>query len=411
MLFRRPRQIVAFLAALTAVGPISTDMYLPAFPAMRAELHGTNSSSQMTLAAWFVGLALGQISSGPAADHFGRRKPLLIGTLLYGLASIGCALSSSFTWLSVFRVFAALGGAASLVIPRAIIRDLVRDDLGATRLIATLVLVMGAVPVLAPTLGSVIAAGLGWRAIFWLAALYGFACSIAIWRKLPDTLPRARRKSWNVTAVLFAYGSILKERTFLTHALQGAFATFSLFALLGGMPLVFEEGFGLTPTRFGLLFMLNAGTYIIGAQANSRLMTLLGAGRLLTIATAGLLATCAVLLLLSVAWPAVWTLASTIACFMFLLGIVLPGCAVGSILPHAGQAGSASALYGTIVFLIGAGGTVLVGVIASSGPAAMAWLMVLGAVGACVADVKRPVPRAGPAGGRRGHTVRPASLP
>lgn len=190
MLSRTSGFIIVLLALLTAVGPISTDMYLPAFPAMKLDLMAGPGEAQLTLAAWFLGLSIGQITHGLLSDHYGRRVPLLLGTTLYSIASIGCALSTSMTMLSFWRLVAALGGAASLVIPRAVIRDLVVNGFEAARLLGRLILVVGVVPILAPSFGALISQNLGWRAIFWVAALYGISCTVLIWRFLPDTLDR-----------------------------------------------------------------------------------------------------------------------------------------------------------------------------------------------------------------------------
>ena len=401
MLLRRPGQIAAFLAILTSVGPISTDMYLPAFPAMRLALNGGTASSQLTLASWFVGLAFGQVTFGPLSDHLGRRRPLLIGTLLYGFASVGCALAGDIPTLCMFRVVAAFGGSASLVIPRAVIRDLVRDNVGAARLLSRLVLVMGIVPVLAPTLGSLISSVWGWRAIFWAAALYGGGCAVAIWAKLPDTLPRGFRMRQRLAAVIVGYLTIGRERTFLTHALEGSFATFTLFAFLGGASSVFELGDGMSPVHFGLVFVLNASGYILGAQGNARLMPRFGPDRLLTLSCRALFAATVLVLVSAVAGFHVWGLIVPLVLVMTALGFVLPGAAVGSILPHAGRAGSASALYGTMVFFIGAGGTIAVGLGGERSPIAMAVLMVIGSGAAIAIDRKRP---------RRARRERPVAV-
>ncbi len=390
MRLRKPADIASLLAVLTSVGPISTDMYLPAFPMMRDALHGDHGSASLTLAAWFLGLAIGQITFGPLSDRIGRRRPLLLGTLIYGVASVGCALSSSITMLSEFRVVAAFGGAASLVIPRAVIRDLVRDDLGAARLLSRLVLVMGIVPVLAPTLGGVISSLAGWRAIFAVASLYGFGCALLIWRNLPETLPRQKRRIRRFSAVLIGYLQIARERVFLWHALEGSFATFSLFAFLGGATRVFEEGFALSPIQFGLIFVLNAGGYVVGAQLNARLMPRFGADRLLTLAAGGLLLSTVAMLLCGLANAGPWGVIVPFTAAMTMLGFVLPGAAIGSMLPHTVNAGSASALYGTMIFFVGGIGTLLVGVSGGTRPIAMAALMVIGAAAALLADRMRP---------------------
>ncbi len=392
---RSPLLISSLLALLTAVGPISTDMYLPAFPAMKAALNAQPGETQMTLAAWFLGLSIGQITHGPIADHYGRRPPLLIGTALYTIGSIGCAVAGSMTVLSWWRLWAAFGGAASLVIPRAVIADVVRDGAEAARMIGRTVMVLGIVPVLAPTAGGLIAEYWDWRGIFWIAAGYGLLCTIMVAAFLPDTLPLNRHSKLRLGQLVVEYLVVWREPTFRSHALEGGFATFSLFAFLAGAPPVFLQRYGLTPAAFGAIFVLNALGYIIGTQANARLITRFGTDRVLTGGAFALAAAALAMLALAESGedgPASMAL-GTMAC-MTALGCVLPGAALGSVLRqgHAtgAGAGAASALYGTVVFFIGAISTVLVGWIGSEKPLVMTVLMLVGAAAAIGSDRQRP---------------------
>jgi len=391
MLPRTSSFIIVLLAMLTAVGPISTDMYLPAFPAMKLDLQSRPGEAQLTLAAWFLGLSIGQLVHGPLSDHFGRRKPLLFGTALYTIASIGCAASTSMTMLSGWRMIAAAGGAASLVIPRAVIRDLVKDGLQAARLLGRLTLVVGVVPILAPTLGGAIAQDWGWRGIFWIAALYGITCTLLIWRFLPDTLAPESHVTLRLVPSLVRYNKVWRDRVFRTHALEGGFGTFSLFAFLGGAPAVFLGGFHLSPTSFGAVFILNAIGYIIGTQLNARILPRFGTTRVLSGSAIGLIATTAAMLLIALS-PLRSPLGITLCMMscMTALGFMLPGAAIGSLLPHSGEAGSASALYGTTVFFIGAISTVIIGIIGTTSPVPMAALMLAGALAAGWYDYCRP---------------------
>ena len=184
-----PTWLPLLLGLLTAVGPVSTDMYLPAFPAIEAALGGAPGTAQITLATWFVGLAIGQITQGPLSDRLGRRGPLVVGTVIYTLASVGCAVAPDLFTLSLMRLVAALGGSASMVITRAIVRDLT-DGHAAARMMSKLMLVMGAAPILAPTLGGLVLAFAGWQAIFWICALYGAVSCVFVALLLPETLPR-----------------------------------------------------------------------------------------------------------------------------------------------------------------------------------------------------------------------------
>ena len=389
-LARSPALVTTLLALLTAVGPISTDMYLPAFPAMRLSLHAQPGQTQMTLAAWFLGLAFGQLTNGHLADGYGRRLPLLLGTMLYTVASIGCALVDNMTDLSWWRLWAAFGGAASLVIPRAIIADVAKDGAQAARMLSRMVIVMGVVPALAPILGGLIAEYWNWRVIFWIAAIYGASCCVLIYLLLPDTL-RHRRRRLRVADTTVRYLTVWRNKTFRTFVLQGGFATFSLFAFLGGAPGVFQMRYDLSPGQFGCVFIINTIGYVGGTQANARLMSRLPAARVLTGGTRALVAVCSLMFLLGASGiGGAWALAGVMLLFMACLGFVLPGAALGSVLRHGRSAGAASALYGTVVFFIGSISAGLVGWLGAS-PWVMTGLMLLGALLALRCDTARKV--------------------
>nr|WP_218061533.1 multidrug effflux MFS transporter [Ameyamaea chiangmaiensis] len=379
--------ITAVLAILTAVGPISTDMYLPAFGAMSDALGYGAGGTQMTLAAWFFGLSIGQVTWGAYADHYGRRGPLLLGTSIYTLASVGCALAGDMVLFSIFRLLAAFGAAASLVIPRAVIRDVVGTDGDAARMLGRMVLVMSIVPMMAPTLGGLIVQHWDWRGIFWMASLYGVFCLWLVQRALPDTLTPALHVRFAFGRALTGYVVVMTERVFVLHALEGGFATFSLFAFLGGAPMVFLSGYHLSPTLFGSVFVLNAVGYALGTNVNGRMVPRYGASRVLSGAVTALVIV--TLLMVVAAWfglGGVWAQVCGITLCMMVLGFLLPGAALGSVLPNKGAAASASALYGTVVFFIGAVSTVVVGRIDTPGPLPMTVLMLVGALAALTCD-------------------------
>ncbi|MGG5823183.1 multidrug effflux MFS transporter [Falsiroseomonas sp. HW251] len=387
-----PRWLPLLLGFLTAVGPISTDMYLPAFPAIEAELGTARGSVEITLSAWFVGLAVGQLVQGTLADRLGRRTPLLVGTALYTVASIGCALAQDMVTLSAWRCAAAFGGAASAVIPRAMVRDLA-DGLAAATLMSRLMLVMGAAPILAPTLGGVLL-GLGsWRTIFWFCAAYGaISCALAS-LLLPETLPPARRVRRSFVTLLGDFVRIARERSFITHAMMGSATMFSVFVFIGGAPDVYIGRFGIAPERFGLLFAVSATGFIGATQLNPWLLKRLGARRVprialrVSAAAVAVLAVCAfadIGGLMGIFLPSVVALAAT--------GLVFPNSAVGALSRHAARAGSASALLGVLQFACAATGSALVGALADGTARPLAVLMVLGAGAALLAEALRPRP-------------------
>ena len=250
------------LGVLTAVGPLSTDMYLPAFPDIEASLGGRPGTAQITLATWFAGLAIGQITQGTLADRYGRRVPLIVGTAIYTVANAGCALAPDLFTFSALRFVAALGGSAGMVIPRAIVRDLA-DGHAAAQLMSKLMLVMGVAPILAPTLGGLVLTVAPWHAIFWITAVYGAVCCLLVWRLLPDTLPSERRVRVGVSLLVPRFIAILRDRVFLAWTLMGGFGMFSMFAYIGGSAPVLIQRFHFTPPQYGMLFGLSAGMFIL----------------------------------------------------------------------------------------------------------------------------------------------------
>lgn len=387
---RIPVWLPVLLGFLTAVGPISTDMYLPAFPAIEADLGGRAGTAQLTLATWFLGLAVGQITQGTLSDRFGRRGPLLLGTALYTLASAGCALAPDLPTLSALRMLAAFGGSASMVIPRAIVRDL-SEGHAAARMMSRLTLVMGAAPILAPTLGGLVMEHAGWQAIFWFVAVYGGLCCAVVWRALPETLPPRARLQLGPVAQLSRYRAIVVERGFITHAMLGSLSLFGLFAYLGGAPDVFVTQFHLAPGTFGLMFGCAAAGYILASQINPRLIVRFGVGRVMRAAVRVYLVTTLLLLGVAVLGARHWLLiALPILVSMICMGFTLPNAVVGALARQAGNAGSASALMGTMQFCLGAVSGLLVGVANDGTARPMALLMALGAAGAAIADLSRP---------------------
>ena len=380
------------LGLLTAVGPLSTDMYLPAFPAIEASLGGRPGTAQITLATWFAGLAIGQITQGSLADRYGRRGPLIVGTIIYALASAGCALSTDITTLSVMRFLSAFGGSASMVIPRAIVRDLAEGH-AAARLMAKLILVMGAAPILAPTLGGAVLGVSSWHAIFWFTTAYGCISCVLVWKMLPETMSPAYRIKLGLGGIVARFANVARDRTFLSYALMGGFGMFGMFAYIGGSPPVLIQMFGFTPPQYGMLFGASACMFILASQISPRLLPRFGAARLVRVAVriyvAAGLALSGFALIGQMGWP---TIVVPAMVAMGSMGFIMPNAAVGALTRHAAQAGSASALMGTIQFSLAACAGLLVGVLADGTARPMAILLLVGAVGAMLADLMRRSP-------------------
>jgi DHA1 family bicyclomycin/chloramphenicol resistance-like MFS transporter len=381
--------LTLLLGLLAAVGPVSTDMYLPAFSLIDHDF-GRVGAAQITLAAWFGGLAVGQMIQGSLSDRVGRRLPLLVGTLVYAAASFGCALAPGLISFSACRMLAAISGSASMVIPRALIRD-VTEGLDGARLMSRLTLVMGVVPILAPGIGGVLLTFVSWRDLFWAAGLYGMLCTLLVWRFLPDTLPEHLRLRHTAAQTLARYIQVGKEPVFVTNALMGGFAYAALFAYIGGSASIYTGFFHLLPRQYGMLFGLNASGFIASAQMSARLAARFGVGPVLRVAARALFAAYAAAAVIAFCqYGGLLALAVPIFFGQCAIGLMAPLSTVNALSHHRAHAGSASALMGTLQFSLGAVSGVLVGLTSTGTPLPMTVLMVIFAALVVAMDRLRP---------------------
>lgn len=358
---RTARRLPFLLGAMAAFGPLATDMYLPAFPAIAAALSADPAAVQTTLAAYFGGTALGQLGYGALSDRVGRRPALLLGLLVFTLASIGCALTRSVDLLIPLRVAQGLGGCAGMVTARAIVRDVTQGP-AAVRLMSQLMLVMGLAPILAPSIGGLLLGITGWRAIFWLLACYSAALAVIVLLFLPETLEPEWRRREGIAGILLTYARLLGNGNFLGHALSGALPMGGMFAYIAGSPFVFMQLFQVPSRHYGLFFGLNALGIMAMGQVNARLARRLRPEPLLgwvlrALAVAGLL-------LLGAAASGLGGFPLFVAllfCFIACMGAVMPLATTLAMAPHGRVAGSASALLGTLQFGMGAVTGALVG--------------------------------------------------
>ncbi len=387
---RIPSWLPALLGAISAIGPLSTDMYLPAFPDIEAAMGSGPGSAQITMATYFGGLAVGQMLQGTLSDRLGRRAPLILGMAIYTLASIGCAVAPDLFTLSLMRALAAFGGSASGVITRAVVRDLAEGH-AAAKMMSQLMLVMGVAPILAPSLGGVVLGLWGWQAIFWVCAGFGAVCLASVVWLLPETLPPQARVKLGAGAQISRYVQVLGERGFITNTMMGGMAMFGMFAYLAGSPPVFIQYFHLPPASYGMLFGLCASGFILASQINPRILHRFGPLAVSRTSMRVMLVATAVLTVLSFAGYATWW-SVTLCVFgaMSSQGFTMPNATVGAMARHAGHAGSASALMGTMQFCLAGLSGLAVGLLADGTPRAMAALMLAGAIGANIAETCRP---------------------
>ncbi|HEY0181138.1 MAG TPA: multidrug effflux MFS transporter [Dokdonella sp.] len=344
----------AVLGLLTAIGPFAIDMYLPALPSIGASLHASSAATQASLTAFFVMMGLGQLVYGPAADILGRKPPLYFGLATFALGSLGCALAGSIEALIAFRVVQGVGACAGMVVSRAVVRDL-HTGPDAVQMMSLLMLVFSVSPILAPLAGSLVIAGAGWRGIFWCvlaAALVGLALLAAF---LPETRRRHARVGSSVRGALGAYRKLLGDPAFLGLSFTGAFGVSGFFAYLSTSSFVLIGHYGLTPTQYSFFFSINAVAFIGAAQFNGALARRFSMRALVRGAVAGHLAA---MLALVVAFRLGADGLATLAALLFVgyafLGFVIPNVAVLALEEQGANAGTASALMGTLQFMTGA---------------------------------------------------------
>ncbi len=256
---------------MTAFVPIAMDMYLPALPAIAQDFRADPGAAQLTLSAFFIGIALGQFLYGPASDKFGRRLPLFAGVGVFVAASIGCALAPSMEWLIVARFFQAIGASSGTVIARAIVFDRYDAREGA-RYLSQLMLIMGIAPILAPLLGGYFVVHGDWRAVFWFVAAFGLVIATAAFFRLTESRSAEARAFSAGESMLSACLKVLGNWPLMRVALVGAFGSASFFTYLSSAPVLLIEGFGIPADQFGYYFGVNAFGFIAAAQVNRALL-------------------------------------------------------------------------------------------------------------------------------------------
>lgn len=347
-----PISLLILLGALTAIGPLSIDMYLPAFPAIEYSLTASPGSIDFTLASFCIGMAVGQLVYGPLIDHYGRLQPLLMGLAIYTLATAGCTWADSMNQLIIWRFLEALGAGVGIVTSRAIVRDRCATH-EAAGVFSMLILVIGLAPMVAPLLGGWVSAFFGWRAVFGVLALYAAALWVVAYFRLPETHTVQSLPPLQLNRVFAHYGKIVVERPFIGYALMASLVYAGMLAYIAGSPFVMIKLYHIRPENFGWVFGCNAVGLMVGSQINARLLKRYPLTHLLRIAvwvpclSGGLLAALA-----WIGWlPLPWVLAGF---FFYVTSVSFVGPnAIASALAHHGkQAGMASAVLGATQFLL-----------------------------------------------------------
>lgn len=341
------------LGLLSAIGPFAIDMYLPALPTIGADLHAETGAVQMSLLAFFIAVAVSQLFYGPLSDMMGRKIPLYGGLILFALGSIGSALATNIDVLVLFRFLQGIGAAGGMVIPRAVVRDL-HTGVEATRLMSLLMLVFSISPILAPLTGSIIIEFFGWRGVFW-AVLIAALIGLALLSMQKETRPAADRVESSLGSALSAYGYLMKDRNFLGLVFIGALGMSTFLVYLATSSFVLIDHYGLTPSQYAIAFSVNAVSFFSMSQFNGWLAGRYGLKRVVRFAVAGVALSMLTMFLAALAgFQSLWTIATFLFIGYGFLGLVIPNTAVLALEEHGSIAGTASALMGTLQFIVAA---------------------------------------------------------
>lgn len=345
---------VLFLAALTTLGPLSTDMYLPSLPAIQADLGTDASAVQATLSIFLIGTALSQLIYGPLSDRIGRRKALLIGLSFYVVSSLGCMLAQSIGQLTFARFVQALGGGCAMVLARAIVRDIYSGE-SAAQMLARMSAIMGLVPAVAPILGGVVQRGFGWESNFLFMSAGGLIMGTLTLLKFPETLPPEKRVTRGGGSMALHFRRLVRDHRFRGYLFISALSFAGIFAYISGSSFVLQGIYGLTPVQFGMCFGTMVLGFIAGSTASARYGGRYGIDHMLRIGTKLILAGSVLVVLWHVLDDtSVIAIVLPITLYSTGIGITMPQSMAGALTPFPEIAGTASALIGFFQSVFGA---------------------------------------------------------
>ncbi|KQU07965.1 MFS transporter [Rhodococcus sp. Leaf7] len=371
--------MIAMLALLAAVAPLSIDMYLPAFPRMAEEFGVSASAIQLTLTTFLVGLAVGNLVIGPLSDRFGRRPLLMIGTFVSIIATILCAWSPTVELLTVFRFVQGFTGAAGVVLSRAVISDRARGA-AAAKLFSLLVLVNGVAPVIAPLLGGAVIGLTGWRGVFWVLAAVSVLMFVGVLALLPESHPAELRSTGGVSAMMRDAREVLSNRRFLGFAGAFAFGFGVMFAYISASPFVLQEVHGLSTTWYSIAFTANALGIVVTSGANAKLVDRVRPETLLRVGLVAMVTFSALLVVDAVVGPYLWATLVLLWFAVASLGFIIANATTLALGEARRAAGTGSAVMGAAQFGLAAVISPLVGLGGEDTAVPMAVAMLVSAV-------------------------------
>ena len=338
--------LTALLALLTAVGPMSVDLYLPSLPELGRVFGASVPQVQLTLSGYLLCFAIGQIVFGPISDHVGRKPVLLAALSLYVAVCLSCMFATSIEMLIALRCLQALGVAGAPVLARAIVRDLYQG-VRAGRELARMGSITALAPVVAPSLGGILQSTFGWRTSFLGMAALGLCAIVLVIRLLPETMKQPPKHPMSLLSIIRGYGMFLRHRTFRIYLAIVSASYGGLFAWISGSSFVLQDLYGLSPLLFGLVFAAATLGYGLGTLLAARLVVRIGIDRTIVCGGVALAAgglAMAVAIALGATSPA--ALAAPMALYLCGLGLAMPQSMAGALMPFPERAGAASSLLG-----------------------------------------------------------------
>ncbi|MFD9668017.1 multidrug effflux MFS transporter [Rhodococcus sp. NPDC059968] len=359
----RTVSLVIILGALTALGPLTVSLYIPALPTITSEFGASATMVQLTLTGTLAGLALGQVVIGPCSDIYGRRRPIIAGTAIHVSASVLCFFATSIPMLSALRVLQGFGAAAAGVVAMAVVRDLYVGHSAAVML-SRVILVIGVAPIIAPSVGGLLLSFMPWRGVFLFLAVLGVAAlSIAV-RAMPETLPPQSRRSPGVRGILCTYAMLARDRPFSLFVLIGGVVRIAQWGYIAGSSFVIQDQFGLSVGAYGLLFAAGAVVITVASQLNVLLLVRWSPLQVTRWSLlAAVLAGAAFVLMAATNAGGLGGFEIPLLIVLGSIGLVTPNVPALALSRHGEAAGGASALLGFTQFAAAAAAAPLVGVL------------------------------------------------
>jgi len=345
--------LILILGSLTALSPFSIDMYLPGFPAIAKDLSTSVATVSLSLSGFFIGISAGQLIYGPLLDRFGRKRPLYFGLALYILASIAVVFTHTISGLILLRFIQALGSCAATVTAVALVRDLfpVNDN---AKVFALLILVLGASPMIAPTIGGYITSAFGWHAVFIVLTILCIIIFVSCIFWLPDGYKPDLSLSLKPAPIIRSFWSVFTAPPFYTYCFTGGIAFTGLFAYVSGSPVVFMDVYGVGQKTYGWIFAFLSIGFIGSSQLNNILLKKFGSGQIIqTVLVCYAVLSALFLFASGMGWLTLPVLISFLFLLLSCIGIVNPNTASLTLAPFAKNAGTASALMGAIQMGLG----------------------------------------------------------